>query len=118
MVCAPSATPRRAKGNVSAISAEAGAWYEPLAIPMARSPTRSQRYEPDSPIAMLVSAIRKRPPTMTRRAPSRSASTPSGALLRPEAMVYAVTAKPICVLLIANVSRMNGTSAEKRLFVT
>ena len=40
------------------------------------------------------------------------------ALLKPEAMVYAVTAKPICVLFIAKVSRMKGASAEKRLLVT
>ena len=69
-------------------------------------------------MAALVSAMSTSPPTMTRRAPSRSARSPSGALLNPDANVYAVTANPIWVLLIANVSRMNGTSAENRLFVT
>src|SRR5207237_987089 len=86
VVWVPSATPRRANGKVSAMSAEAGAWYVPLAMPMTMSPTRSAQYEPERPIATLERPMRTRPPTMTRRAPTRSASTPRGAFVSPDAI--------------------------------
>jgi len=55
-------------------------------MPMTARNAISCQYSVDRPIAMLDRPMRTRPHTITRRAPMRSASTPRGAFVRPDAI--------------------------------
>src|SRR2546422_559921 len=87
----PIAVPRTRGENMRAMSAAAGPWYEPETIPSSTRSARSCQYEPAVASATLAAPIRKRPPTITIREPTRSASTPHGAFASPAAIENADT---------------------------
>ena len=95
VMCMPIAVPRTRGENVRAMSAAAGPWYDPETMPSTMRSARSCQYEPAVASATLAAPMRKSPPTMTTREPTRSASMPHGALARPAAMENAETAKPL-----------------------
>jgi hypothetical protein len=95
-MCIPITAPRTFGENVRAISAAAGAWYEPDTMPMSTRNTSRCQYSPAVASATLTTPIRRRPRTMTVRDPIRSASTPQGAFARPADSANADAAMPLC----------------------
>ena len=117
-MCSPITAPRPRSGNARAMSATAGAWYEPEMIPIARSRTSRCQYSPASESATLARPSSTSPPESTIRGPMRSASTPMGAFERPLLRLNAETAMPCCVYERPKVSRMSGRSGLRSEFVT